>query len=181
MMKRNFIFILLCFSLNASAQTDLTSGITKYKLNDSLLNLQAPVKMQLLKIYTAKTGNTSNQQLLLRETDKIIVYNTGRWVAARTQRDLYMVKLSSIVSKYIGETEKNLELLFNKAESKNMVLFFDEADALFGQRTKATEETTAAQTYFLQRIANYKGTVIVNCTSEECLNQFAKKYFIRLQ
>lgn len=96
-------------------------------------------------------------------------------------KDLFMVNLSSIVSKYIGETEKNLELLFNKAESKNMVLFFDEADALFGQRTKATEETTAAQTYFLQRIANYKGTVIVNCTSEECLNQFAKKYFIRLQ
>lgn len=162
------------------SQTPLNANITQYQLKDSLLKLKEPLKIELLKLFSSKNAK-NNQHLLLRETDKIMISNTSRWVAARTQKDLFMVKLSSIVSKYIGETEKNLELLFNKAESTSMVLFFDEADALFEQRTKSTEETTAVQTYFLQKIANYKGTVIVNCIGEECLNQFAKKYLILLK
>jgi hypothetical protein len=50
-------------------------------------------------------------------------------------KDVYRIDLSQVVSKYIGETEKNLETIFKKAESKDWVLFFDEADALFGKRT----------------------------------------------
>ncbi len=51
------------------------------------------------------------------------------------KREIYRIDLSQVVSKYIGETEKNLEKVFSKAEHKNWILFFDEADSLFGKRT----------------------------------------------
>lgn len=78
---------------------------------------------------------------------------------------VYEIDLSTIVSKYIGETEKNLENLFASAENKNWVLFFDEADALFGKRTevKDSHDRFANQevTYLMQRIEDYNGMVIL--------------------
>jgi hypothetical protein len=79
--------------------------------------------------------------------------------------DVYRIDLSQVVSKYIGETEKNLEKIFQKAEDKNWILFFDEADALFGKRTSvssahdryANQETS----YLLQRIEDFSGLVIL--------------------
>lgn len=80
-------------------------------------------------------------------------------------RDVYKVDLSMIVSKYIGETEKNLELLFARAEDKGWILFFDEADALFGKRTNVRDahDKYANQevSYLLQRIENYNGLIIL--------------------
>ena len=70
-----------------------------------------------------------------------------------------------VVSKYIGETEKNLELLFARAEDKKWILFFDEADALFGKRTNVRDahDKYANQevSYLLQRIEDYNGLVIL--------------------
>ena len=60
---------------------------------------------------------------------------TASLLGKSTNRDIYRVDLSMVVSKYIGETEKNLSMLFDKAENKDWILFFDEADALFGKRT----------------------------------------------
>lgn len=79
--------------------------------------------------------------------------------------DVYQVDLSSVVSKYIGETEKNLSSLFNLAENKGWILFFDEADSLFGKRTntQSSNDQFANQQvgYLLQRIENYNGVVIL--------------------
>jgi len=82
-----------------------------------------------------------------------------------TGRDVYKVDLSMVVSKYIGETEKNLSKVFDTAQHKNWILFFDEADALFGKRTAAAtsndrhaNEQTA---YLLQRIEDFPGTIIL--------------------
>jgi ATPase family associated with various cellular activities (AAA) len=79
--------------------------------------------------------------------------------------DVYRVDLSMVISKYIGETEKNLEKVFKKAENKNWVLFFDEADALFGKRTGITDahDKYANQeiAYLLQRLEEYPGLVIL--------------------
>ena len=73
--------------------------------------------------------------------------------------------LSRVVSKYIGETERNLSSLFDKAENKNWILFFDEADALFGKRTdiRDAHDKYANQevAYLLQRVENYNGLVIL--------------------
>jgi hypothetical protein len=72
------------------------------------------------------------------------------------RKDVYKIDLSMVVSKYIGETEKNLELLFARAEDKGWILFFDEADALFGKRTSVRDahDKYANQevSYLLQRI-----------------------------
>lgn len=82
-----------------------------------------------------------------------------------TEKDVYRIDLSRVVSKYIGETEKNLSLIFDVAENKNWILFFDEADALFGQRTemKDSKDRYANQetAYLLQRIEHYKGLVVL--------------------
>jgi hypothetical protein len=79
--------------------------------------------------------------------------------------DAYQIDLSMVVSKYIGETEKNLELLFARAEDKNWILFFDEADALFSKRTNVRDahDKYANQevSYLLQRIEDYNGLVIL--------------------
>ncbi len=79
--------------------------------------------------------------------------------------DVYRIDLSMIVSKYIGETEKNLAGVFDKAENKNWILFFDEADALFGKRTstKDSKDRHANQevAYLLQRIEDFPGLVIL--------------------
>ncbi|MFT3910816.1 MAG: ATP-binding protein [Ferruginibacter sp.] len=81
------------------------------------------------------------------------------------QKEVYKIDLSMIVSKYIGETEKNLELLFARAEDKGWILFFDEADALFGKRTNVRDahDKYANQevSYLLQRIEDYNGLVIL--------------------
>ncbi len=90
---------------------------------------------------------------------------TATLLGKQFNRDVYRIDLSQVVSKYIGETEKNLEKIFQKAEDKNWILFFDEADALFGKRTSvssahdryANQETS----YLLQRIEDFNGLVIL--------------------
>lgn len=82
-----------------------------------------------------------------------------------TGRDVFRVDLSTVVSKFIGETEKNLSVLFDKAESKDWILFFDEADALFGKRTNIRDahDKYANQevSYLLQRVESHSGLVIL--------------------
>jgi SpoVK/Ycf46/Vps4 family AAA+-type ATPase len=83
----------------------------------------------------------------------------------QTGRDVFRIDLSRVISKYIGETEKNLSRLFDKAEHKDWILFFDEADALFGKRTdiRDAHDKYANQeaAYLLQRIEAYNGLVIL--------------------
>lgn len=80
-------------------------------------------------------------------------------------KDVFRVDLSRVVSKYIGETEKNLSKLFDKAEHKDWILFFDEADALFGKRTgvRDAHDRYANQevAYLLQRVEAFNGLVIL--------------------
>lgn len=90
---------------------------------------------------------------------------TATLLGKQTGRDVFRIDLSRVVSKYIGETEKNLSRLFDKAEHKNWILFFDEADALFGKRTdiRDAHDKYANQevAYLLQRIEGYNGLVIL--------------------
>jgi AAA+ superfamily predicted ATPase len=95
---------------------------------------------------------------------------TGKTMAAEImahalQVDLYKIDLSGIISKYIGETEKNLARIFQEAESSNAVLFFDEADAVFGKRTKISDAhdryANIETSYLLQKMEEYEGVVIL--------------------
>jgi hypothetical protein len=86
-------------------------------------------------------------------------------LAAELQADLFKVDLSQTVSKYIGETEKHLERLFSEAEAGNAILFFDEADALFGKRSEAKDAhdryANIETGYLLQRMEQHQGIVIL--------------------
>ncbi|RZN84048.1 MAG: ATP-binding protein [Winogradskyella sp.] len=90
---------------------------------------------------------------------------TATLLGKASNREVYKVDLSMIVSKYIGETEKNLAKIFDIAEHKNWILFFDEADALFGKRTAANSSNdryaNQQTSYLLQRIEDFPGVVIL--------------------
>lgn len=136
------------------------------------------VAEQLEEINTWITGHAVimrdwGLQRILKPGFRALFYGppgTGKTLAAtllgqRNGLDVYRVDLSMIVSKYIGETEKNLARIFDRAENRNWILFFDEADALFGKRTstQTSNDRHANQevAYLLQRIEDFPGTVIL--------------------
>jgi SpoVK/Ycf46/Vps4 family AAA+-type ATPase len=86
-------------------------------------------------------------------------------LAAELGLDLFRVDLATVVSKYIGETEKNLERIFAAADGSNAILFFDEADALFGKRSEVSDShdryANIEVAYLLQRMDAYPGAVIL--------------------
>ena len=91
---------------------------------------------------------------------------TATLLGKYTGKPVFRVDLSTVVSKYIGETEKNLERLFQKARNRDWILFFDEADAIFGKRTgvKDAHDRYANQevSYLLQRVEDFEGLVILS-------------------
>jgi SpoVK/Ycf46/Vps4 family AAA+-type ATPase len=105
---------------------------------------------------------------------------TGKTLAAEVIAgdlglDLYKVDLSSVVSKYIGETEKNLERIFSAAASGDLVLFFDEADALFGKRSEVSDAhdryANIEVAYLLQRLESYSGIVVMATNLQRNIDQ----------
>jgi predicted nucleic acid-binding protein len=105
---------------------------------------------------------------------------TGKTLAAEVlahalRLDLYVIDLSAVVSKYIGETEKNLRRLFDAAEEGGCVLLFDEADALFGQRSQVKEShdryANIEIDYLLQRVESFRGLAILTTNRKSALDQ----------
>ncbi|MBN3582480.1 ATP-binding protein [Algoriphagus aestuarii] len=98
------------------------------------------------------------------------------------QMDVFRVDLSMVVSKYIGETEKNLSKVFDLAENKNWILFFDEADSLFGKRSQTSDShdryANQEVSFLLQRIEDFKGLVIL-CSNFK--NNIDEAFFRRFQ
>jgi SpoVK/Ycf46/Vps4 family AAA+-type ATPase len=95
---------------------------------------------------------------------------TGKTMAAEVMAaelglDMYKIDLSTVISKYIGETEKNLERIFSEAESSNAILFFDEADSIFGKRSEVKDAhdryANIEISYLLQRMEAYDGITIL--------------------
>lgn len=104
---------------------------------------------------------------------------TGKTMAAEVianalRLDLYRIDLSAVVNKYIGETEKNLRRVFDAAEDGGMVLFFDEADALFGKRSEVKDShdryANIEINYLLQRIEAYRGLAILATNMKSALD-----------
>lgn len=99
---------------------------------------------------------------------------------------VYRVDLSQMVSKWIGETEKNLARVFDVAERENWVLFFDEADALFSKRgtVSSSNDRHANQqvSYLLQRVENYDGTIIMATNLKENIDEaFARRFQLTIE
>jgi hypothetical protein len=105
---------------------------------------------------------------------------TGKTLAAEVlanelELDLFRIDLSQVVSKYIGETEKNLRLIFDAAETAGAVLLFDEADALFGKRSEVHDShdryANIEVSYLLQRMEAYRGLALLTTNSRGALDQ----------
>jgi SpoVK/Ycf46/Vps4 family AAA+-type ATPase len=105
---------------------------------------------------------------------------TGKTMAAEVianelNLNLYRIDLSAVVSKYIGETEKNLRRLFDAAEDGGAILFFDEADALFGKRSEVKDShdryANIEINYLLQRMEAYRGLAILATNMKTALDQ----------
>jgi SpoVK/Ycf46/Vps4 family AAA+-type ATPase len=96
-------------------------------------------------------------------------------IANELRLDLYRIDLSAVVSKYIGETEKNLRRLFDAAEDGGAILFFDEADALFGKRSEVKDShdryANIEINYLLQRIEAFRGLAILATNMRSALDQ----------
>jgi hypothetical protein len=95
-------------------------------------------------------------------------------LAADLDLDLYKVDLASVVSKYIGETEKNLRAIFDGAEQSGAVLLFDEADALFGKRSEVRDShdryANLEISYLLQRMESYRGVAILTTNMQHAID-----------
>jgi hypothetical protein len=105
---------------------------------------------------------------------------TGKTMAAEVlahelRLDLFRIDLSGVVSKYIGETEKNLRKVFDAAEESGAILFFDEADALFGKRSEVKDShdryANIEVNYLLQRMEDYRGLAILATNMKSHLDQ----------
>jgi hypothetical protein len=108
---------------------------------------------------------------------------TAAIIARELGKPIYRIDLSQIVSKYIGETEKNLSKIFEAAEHKQWILFFDEGDALFGKRTSvnSSNDRYANQevAYLLQRIEDYPGIIIISTNLKENIDTaFLRRFHI---
>lgn len=108
------------------------------------------------------------------------VSGTGKTMASEVlanelNLDLYRIDLSQVVSKYIGETEKNLRRVFDVAEYSGAVLLFDEADALFGKRSEVKDShdrhANIETSYLLQRMEEYSGLAVLTTNMKKALDQ----------
>jgi AAA+ superfamily predicted ATPase len=150
---------------------------TEQEWEDLVLSPDVREQIEELRIWVENHDTLMNEWKMgkkLKPGYRALFYGpsgTGKTLTATllgkyTGKPVFRVDLSTVVSKYIGETEKNLERLFLKARSRDWILFFDEADAIFGKRTgvKDAHDRYANQevSYLLQRVEDFDGLVILS-------------------
>jgi len=157
---------------------DFPAEFISTQLTDDDLVLNPATEKQMTELrnwirYQDKLMNEWNMKRWIKPGYRALFHGppgTGKTLSAMilgkdTGKEVYRIDLSIVVSKYIGETEKNLASLFERAKNKDWILFFDEADALFGKRTNIRDahDKYANQevAYLLQRIENHDGLVIL--------------------
>ena len=138
-------------------------------------------------IRNVNTSDNNIENKNLHNSYKVLFFGpggTGKKLAAKLlgkqdNLDIYRVNLSKVVSKYIGETEKNLAIVFDAAEENHAILFFDEADALFGKRTDVSDShdryNAPVVSCLLQRLDKHPGLVIFSSkNNNDSNNTFTK-------
>lgn len=149
---------------------------TRLGWNDLVLADKTREQLHDIKIWLQHNRQLLDQwrmQKVIKPGYKALFYGppgTGKTLTAMLLgqefgREVFRIDLSQVVSKYIGETEKNLEKVFQRAENRDWILFFDEADALFGKRSgvQNAHDRYANQevSYLLQRVEDFSGLVIL--------------------
>lgn len=167
---------------------DSKSMLTKISTNRSWKNLKQKPS-EILQIRELETWLNDNNSLALQHGKTALFAGpsgTGKTLSAEllgkyTQHDVYRIDLSMLVSKYIGETEKNIDRIFSKAAHKDWILFFDEADAIFGKRTNVRDAhdkyANMETSYLLRSIEKYHGLVILSCNSTKNVSEAVRDSF----
>ncbi len=165
---------------------------TEFEWEDLVLDDHVMTRVNEIKSWILHQGKLMNEWGLgrkLKNGYRALFYGppgTGKTMTASllgkvTGLDTYKIDLSMVVSKYIGETEKNLAKVFDQAQNKNWILFFDEADALFGKRTQTStsHDRFANQevSYLLQRVEDFKGVVLLSSNFEKNLDEAFSRRF----
>lgn len=181
------------YQLEASSQFPASPLTTNIQWDDLILSEQTKGQLTEIQTYLQHHQTLLNDWGMadkLRPGYRALFYGppgTGKTLAAKllgnlTNKTVYRVDLSQVLSKYIGETEKNLALLFNQAQKHQWILFFDEADALFGKRiqTSSSNDQFANQNvaYLLQRIETFDGITVLATNIKE---NFDEAFFRRFE
>ncbi|ATC65151.1 hypothetical protein CMV30_14980 [Nibricoccus aquaticus] len=130
---------------------------------------------------TASVSSTRPARILVAAKSREDALAQARQIAVKFSRELQRIDLQKVESKYLRETEKNLLALFDTAKESGAVLFFDEADALFGKRSEVKDAhdryANLETSYFLEQIENCPGTVIIATTQPAQLDpELLRKY-----
>ncbi|WP_396613685.1 ATP-binding protein (plasmid) [Haloferax sp. S1W] len=167
-----------CRAQSSSRLTDLAQHVTPSVTREEvILRERTDQKLDQLQAHISNRGQIYDDWGF-RGTDKstgvVALFKgkpgTGKTMAAEALANevgmhIYKIDLSSVVSKYIGETEENLEQIFQAAEQSNAILLFDEADSVFGDRAEVSDATdryaNAEVNYLLQRIETYDGVIFL--------------------
>jgi len=128
-----------------------------------------------------KPAHRKSVRVLFTGKNRMSALVAARTLARDLGKDLWRVDLSGVVSKYIGETEKNLRRVFDAAKTGGAVLFFDEADALFGKRTNVKDGhdryANIEIDYLLERIEDYAGLAILATGNRTKIdNAFSRRF-----
>ncbi|MDP2686431.1 MAG: ATP-binding protein [Aequorivita sp.] len=165
---------------------------TKLSWNDLILSDKTMVQIKELEIWLQHNEHLFKEwgmEKRLKPGYKVLFHGpagTGKTLTASllgkfTNKPVYRIDLSTVVSKYIGETEKNLSNLFNKAAHKDWILFFDEADAIFGKRTNVRDahDKYANQevSYLLQRVELHPGLIILASNFKDNIDEAFTRRF----
>ncbi len=132
-----------------------------------------------------KATDTHKRVLITAETHKRALAQ-AQALAAAQQRPIERVNLGAVISRYVGETEKNLRAIFERAEQSNVILLLDEADALFGKRTDVKDANdryaNVEISYLLWQIDAFPGTVIILLPSApESAGKFFPRSWLRIR
>jgi ATP-dependent protease Clp ATPase subunit len=166
----DYFSMLLRFNALKGRNEDMTDRVFRGQ------RMRAGMQKKLTSVRRAKKSKaTSAAVLILSGSTALRRRKSAETLAEILKVDLFMVDLSSVVSQYIGETEKNLNDVFDKAEASGAILFFDEIDALFGIGSKvndANDQSANPETaHFLQRIESHDGLVILTTDGKRGIEQ----------
>lgn len=180
LLKKSALFLCYLISfIDCFSQVKVETQLIKYSSVDSQISLRVGLKSQLENAFNIRTSKTVN--LVLTSFNKYDLDSISTWLRIRNKQHLYQLNISTVISKYIGETEKNLDKVFAEAHKNNWILFFDEADALFGKRStvKDSHDKYANQevAYILKKIKLHNGIVLVHCKSGDCTATFLRMNF----
>ncbi|MCW3080382.1 ATP-binding protein [Segetibacter sp.] len=141
---------------------------------EQLNELTTWLKQNKLAKQNSTFGNQEAHVVLFSGTATSTKLNAVKFIATESNKEVQYVDSSKVVRKYIGETEKNIKRIFASAESKGWILFFDEADALFGKRTDVKNAhdkyANLEVSYLLQCLEEFHGLIILSAHSKAALD-----------